>query len=239
MEDGSLDRPMKSEIGGIEDEGNQVLDSIPNRWTDEKHMLYLSSMEASFVNQLYNSEHHSKDLLGWSPKTQKLTNLPRSDGNHLLQFKVLRKGCWENLKFERAKTRVDNGNESHPLHANPWIQHFRYKNAKNHQVDDFESDSQSIRREGQQHGKETKCSTELPTCHHTNHQDLIDRSTEVSDQNFVDEVVGGAESSRTSRKKRSRKPVANLLNDQVVPSGKSLSAPDSREDRDCLRGKDT
>lgn len=41
--------------------------------------------------------------------------------------------------------------------------------------------------------------------------------SEVSDQNFVDEEVeGAAESSRACKRKRSRSPVYNLLNDQVI-----------------------
>ena len=36
-------------------------DSMSTEWTDEKHSLYLKSMEASFVDDLYNSF----DLLGW------------------------------------------------------------------------------------------------------------------------------------------------------------------------------
>ena len=32
-----------------------MTESTPTEWTDEKHSLYLKSMEATFVNQLYNS----------------------------------------------------------------------------------------------------------------------------------------------------------------------------------------
>lgn len=42
---------------------SQETESKATRWTDEKHSLYLKSMEASFVDQLYNS----LDMLGWSP----------------------------------------------------------------------------------------------------------------------------------------------------------------------------
>lgn len=37
------------------------IESASMEWTDEKHSLYLKSMETSFVNQLYSSI----DLLGW------------------------------------------------------------------------------------------------------------------------------------------------------------------------------
>lgn len=40
-------------------------DSRVTEWTDEKHSLYLKSMEASFVNQLYSSA----DIPAWSDVT--------------------------------------------------------------------------------------------------------------------------------------------------------------------------
>ncbi|URE07270.1 hypothetical protein MUK42_20482 [Musa troglodytarum] len=42
---------------------------IPARseWTDELHNLSLSSMDSSFLDQLYNNENRSNDLLGCLP----------------------------------------------------------------------------------------------------------------------------------------------------------------------------
>ncbi|XP_042399975.1 cold-regulated protein 27-like [Zingiber officinale] len=40
---------------------------LPTKWTDEKHNLYLNSMESSFLNQLYNNENGSSDLLDFLP----------------------------------------------------------------------------------------------------------------------------------------------------------------------------
>lgn len=42
-------------------QGNLVTESKSTEWTDEKHSLYLKSMEASFVNKLYDSS----ELLGF------------------------------------------------------------------------------------------------------------------------------------------------------------------------------
>lgn len=39
-------------------------ESMPTEWTDEKHSMYLKSMEASFVNDLYDS----MEFLGWCPE---------------------------------------------------------------------------------------------------------------------------------------------------------------------------
>lgn len=43
-------------------------ESISTEWTNEKHSLYLKSMEASFVNQLYSG---SVDLVGWRSQDNK------------------------------------------------------------------------------------------------------------------------------------------------------------------------
>lgn len=43
-----------------------VRESMSTEWTDEKHCLYLKSMEASFINDLYNSV----DTLGWRLQRQ-------------------------------------------------------------------------------------------------------------------------------------------------------------------------
>ncbi|KAH7846104.1 hypothetical protein Vadar_009997 [Vaccinium darrowii] len=67
-----------------------VRESMSTEWTDKKHSMYLKSMEASFVNDLYNSA----DTLGWRSQRQlgeKHSNTCISSG----QYKVLRGGCWE------------------------------------------------------------------------------------------------------------------------------------------------
>lgn len=48
----------------------QVADSVSKGWTDEKHTLFLNSIEASFVNELYNEHYHSKAFQGWLSRTK-------------------------------------------------------------------------------------------------------------------------------------------------------------------------
>ncbi|CAN8287596.1 unnamed protein product [Cochlearia groenlandica] len=77
-------------------------------WTDEKHSLYLKSMEASFVNQLYN-------LLG--------SNSPCQD-----QYKVLRDGLWQKMNVKQPEYRVTRrrgGGGSHAFLSSPWIKHYK------------------------------------------------------------------------------------------------------------------
>ena len=45
-------------------------ESMSVEWTDEKHSLYLKSMEASFVNELYDS----MELLGWCSSNNHLSH---------------------------------------------------------------------------------------------------------------------------------------------------------------------
>ncbi|RZC54889.1 hypothetical protein C5167_013744 [Papaver somniferum] len=96
-------------------------------WTDEKHRLYLSSMEASFVKQLYNLGSRSTDLLGGREinkldlNSSKRSNAISSSG----QFKVLRVGSWQKINFERAQPQLEIADETHAFPNNQWIQHFR------------------------------------------------------------------------------------------------------------------
>lgn len=45
------------------------MDSLSKGWTDEKHTLFLNSIESSFVNELHNGEYNSKAFLGWISRT--------------------------------------------------------------------------------------------------------------------------------------------------------------------------
>ncbi|KAK8696282.1 hypothetical protein V6N13_001418 [Hibiscus sabdariffa] len=100
-----------------------ITESTSTEWTDEKHSLYLKSMEASFVNQLYDS----MSSLGWNSKdkfpgskSSRKTNCISSG-----QFKVLRGGCWKKINFERPGFQLAKRDGSRSFVASPWIQHFR------------------------------------------------------------------------------------------------------------------
>lgn len=130
------------------------MDSLSNGWTDEKHTLFLNSIEASFVNDLYNGEYHSKAFLGQLSrikthkgscgpyendlKSGQVIRCPLPFSTQVvsfvcwynislltLQFKVLQTGCWASLGFDGDNNHASMENGSLPLSANPWIQHFR------------------------------------------------------------------------------------------------------------------
>ena len=124
-------------------QGNRILDMMSAGWTDERHMLYISSMEASFVHQLYN--HGNR--------------LHNAKGNG---FKVLRRGVWEYIKYEKTNPRVLSGTKC-CMPANPCIQHFRPRDCGSNaqsdgleaSVGDHESGTQTNRKRlSVSHGRE-------------------------------------------------------------------------------------
>ncbi|XP_022772194.1 uncharacterized protein LOC111314847 isoform X2 [Durio zibethinus] len=101
-----------------------LTESTSTEWTDEKHSLYLKSMEASFVNQLYDS----MNCLGWNLQKERLPGSKSSrpaDCASSGQFKVLRGGCWKKINFERPGFQLNKKDDSYCFVASPWIQHLR------------------------------------------------------------------------------------------------------------------
>ncbi|CAN6290447.1 unnamed protein product [Urochloa humidicola] len=201
MGDVSLNRPIKADpaAGGIA-KGNRIQDTMSVGWTDERHMLYISSMEASFIDQLYNHGHRPHN----------------TNGNG---FKVLRRGVWEYIKYEKTNARAQSGTKC-CVPASPWIQHFRPRDCSSNaqsdgleaSVGDHESGTQTNReRLSVSRGREWEACNrerlsvsrgrEWEACKGENK--LLDESTEVSDQNFADdEAEVEAESSRARKQRR-------------------------------------
>lgn len=125
-------------------------------WTDEKHGLFLKSMESTFVNQLYRSiemfglQSHKSSASRSKSLKQKQTST-RTSGQVLFQlcpltadlcsfkaisktlllhkqFKVLRDGCWSKVDFQKEESEHDQREECTVPLSNPWIQ--RYRNSK-------------------------------------------------------------------------------------------------------------
>lgn len=101
------------ESGELAQQDSPVIASMASEWTDEKHNLYLKSMEASFVNQL----HNSMDLLGWrSLKEGSVPNLSREVNCRTCtpsgEFKVHRRGNWQKINFRRPESQISSAKES-------------------------------------------------------------------------------------------------------------------------------
>lgn len=165
-------------------------------WTNEKHRLYLNSMEASFVNQLYNHEQLSKNFF-----------------NSCGQFKVLRDGCWQNFYLERSIR-----DQSRVILANRWIQHFRPAHKSNDDLNPLYKegkDGWGIKRIRSRRRKSP--SYEFEAC-----SEQLSSNAEVSDQNFVSVDQEEDKESRLCREKRMKMAAAHDSNKyKVVPSASS------------------
>ncbi|XP_021898601.1 uncharacterized protein LOC110815231 isoform X1 [Carica papaya] len=187
---------------------SQIEEGKSAEWTNEKHRLYLESIETSFVNRLYNSS----DLLSWRQQKGNLSNIkssrqaccnPRVPSG---QFKVLRRGCWQKVNFERPGVQLNKEDESLGFLASPWIRHFSpvYKPqvlAPASLQGSSALKSQAIASTAR---KDVPYNPESATGSRQFHvyrsplqdQDFIDSTeAEVSDQNFVDEEIRGENAS--------------------------------------------
>lgn len=180
--------------GFVEQEESSVMGSPKgesSEWTDEKHSLYLKTMEASFVDQLYNS----LDMRSWQTQNECLSDTVSDMRHHANtrspsgQFKVLQHGSWSRIDFKRENYARNENNRAHISSSNPWIQHFR--NGHGHK--DAESPIQE--------------KTSLTSF----------SNTEVTDQNFVQEVsdIQTVNASGSKRRKSTSK-VSEYGNDQVA-----------------------
>ncbi|CAH8346899.1 unnamed protein product [Eruca vesicaria subsp. sativa] len=157
----------------------------PTEWTDEKHSLYLKSMEASFVDQLYNSlgSISNKETVGSSSKRLGNNRKPSEE-----QFKVLRDGFWQKMHVREPEYRFKGrqGRRSHEFLRSPWINH--YKPLPKTLSD--EGSSEVVRSKG------------IVICSSLSRdRDQISvGEEEVSDQNFVNEVTKGEKGSSKKMK---------------------------------------
>ncbi|XP_027091296.2 cold-regulated protein 27 isoform X1 [Coffea arabica] len=190
---------------------SQETESESTQWTDEKHSLYLNSMEASFVNQLYDS----LDTLGGFSQQESLSE-PKNWGQMndgvatpSGQFKVFKDGSWARVNFSnyrREMARPKQAQKSDPVFANPWIQH--YRSSCRHQTRTFQ-------------GQAPVSTTANPTAFPFGCQDSMGSNTEMTDQNFADEDSEEEKKSRKRRQKCRKMSAATASsNDQVVPHGK-------------------
>ncbi|XP_054799113.1 cold-regulated protein 27 isoform X2 [Prosopis cineraria] len=191
--------------------------SMAVEWTNEKHSLYLKSMEASFVNQLYDS----KRILGW--RYHEGTSFPSTASSG--QFKVLRGGSWHNINFKRENPQINRANECHDLNENPWIQHFRSSSKQGSVTSPVVEETATSKMEAAGLGQRRGIVTGLPTSSghihlcksRSSQQDALCDDTEMSDQNFVDEEVEGEKESERSSNVKRLKPLEShtKYNDQL------------------------
>ncbi|KAJ8541099.1 hypothetical protein K7X08_001915 [Anisodus acutangulus] len=174
-------------------------------WTDEKHSMYIKSMEASFVDHLYGS----LDVVGLSRPKSSRQRHPNPSG----QYKVFQDGCWTKI-FKKDKPQLNKTNESGTVLAIPWIKH--YKATGRHQMR-VNSDLQGNTKQNQ------SPASDFGSCQ----KDYV---TEVMDQNFQDEDLEGQSSGEHSPKRTKISLGAGTSSDQVVPFHTSSMTDDLTED---------
>ncbi|AES59431.1 hypothetical protein MtrunA17_Chr1g0153331 [Medicago truncatula] len=159
-------------------------------WTDEKHSMYIKSIEASFVNDLYDSKQPGASFSSKGRPNESTTG----------QFKVLRGGCWQKLNFERENPQMSKVNPHNDFIASPWIQHYRSSIKQESAVAPSPTSQQVVTS-----SQRKKISSKAGHLHmyesQVYHENMICSDTEVSDQNFVDEEVK-CEKKNTSNAKR-------------------------------------
>ncbi|XP_047328749.1 cold-regulated protein 27-like isoform X2 [Impatiens glandulifera] len=172
---GSRHGTMKDEDAAAAISGESKSMSLSTEWTDEKHSLYLDSMEASFVQQLYTN-----NFIGLSTLEKKEQSKASSSSSSYKpfgrQFKVLRDGQWGRIDFERnnngkRQTEVEEDGAALLL-MNPWIRHFR------------SGRSQTAADNSRKEGILAEGSSSSSSCI------AAESRTEMTDQNFGDEDDG-------------------------------------------------
>ncbi|KAG8099362.1 hypothetical protein GUJ93_ZPchr0013g37499 [Zizania palustris] len=168
-------------------------------WTDEKHMLYLSLLEESFVSQFHDSEHNYKELFNHSPGVC----IHRHEG----QVK--------NREGEKERLDID---EVHITKSWIKVEHVRSPCEKQDDGKMSSSYGNALSTSLIQESYGTVTSSgQSSMCHLGKNKCSLSRIAEGSDQNFIDEEIErSGERSRRSIQKR-LKSAANTMDDQVVP----------------------
>ncbi|CAN1163857.1 Cold-regulated protein 27 [Linum perenne] len=201
---------------------------MDTEWTNEKHRLYLKSMESSFVDQLYGYI----DLLAQPPPTDssdtKLVHQPPQSENNATS-------SGQKVNFQRPVPRVDSRTESRGFLKSPWIQHYRCVRKSQSPPAHPEDTAAYI--------PSTDLSEKMVTNpqhsqkHHSSsyRHDQDNNYAEVSDQNFVDDDEDeGAKAASTCSSKRMKVVMTTIPHsDQLVPFGNSSSSIDSA-DQMCI-----
>ncbi|XP_041013361.1 cold-regulated protein 27 [Juglans microcarpa x Juglans regia] len=195
------------------------------QWTDEKHSMYLDSLEASFVTELQRSMHMRARCLEDKTLGPYPSEEPRAKTcNSSDLFVVLRDGCWQKINYKSNDSFLDSTADSHVVLDSPWIRHFtsagkrrcvRSAGTHEHGVPCDEG----ICLKGNLPSGSSRGLEQHSLCHQRQ-QDLIGNTTEVSDQNFSDEDQGEKSSCASVMKMLMTTTADESSNVQIVPFGK-------------------
>ncbi|XP_034229293.1 cold-regulated protein 27 isoform X2 [Prunus dulcis] len=174
-------------------------------WTNEKHNLYLDSLETSFVNELYHSMrlrdwHQQKNARG----THSLQEVSFKTQNSSDQFMVVQDGCLQKINLRKNESLMESTANSHVTVRSPCRCHSTLA-GKSCTV----SSSKTLTL------KKLHASARSSEQNLVCHQDLVGSIT-VSGQNFVDEDHGGKLSNASKPKRLKRVAADASSNDQVM-----------------------
>ncbi|XP_044474754.1 cold-regulated protein 27-like [Mangifera indica] len=172
---GQFDQGIKS--WNLQD--SPVAESVSTEWTDEKHSLYLKSMEASFVNQLYNST----DFLRWRFDQNNVSDIASSRQiQRPSSGQVLRRGGWLRINFQRPDLKL----------------HKAYESAGKSQT---VLSMGAVALAGPENRATNSSGNKAVSCYLCHH-DMLGSCTEASDQNFIDDEIEGEKASRMRSSKK-------------------------------------
>uniref|UniRef100_A0A1J3GRI6 Cold-regulated protein 27 n=1 Tax=Noccaea caerulescens TaxID=107243 RepID=A0A1J3GRI6_NOCCA len=215
----SSDDSDSNDASSAEEETTSSVYSAGKEWTDEKHSLYLKSMEASFVDQLYNS----LGALG-SNSNKENVRLGGCRKPCEEQFKVLRDGFWQKMNVKQPEYRGGvngrRGGGSHEFLRSPWIKHYKPSPKIEILVTD-ELENQVVSSNGKKGIVICSSGVLREGCSHSRDRDQISiGEAEVSDQNFVNEATKG-ENGSSKKMKTVMSGSSSSSTDQVVPLRKT------------------
>ncbi|KAF7810970.1 uncharacterized protein G2W53_031946 [Senna tora] len=199
-----------------------LLQDLLTKWTDQQHSLYLNSLEASFVNELYHYKRLHREVQNNLKEADKAGALQKSH-NMPGQFLILQDGCWKKISHERNEPMLESTADSHVLAGSP----LRFTSAERGSA----MREIAVRHYGlccdESHIRGSSIfSGRSPRSSRTRYLESDGSTAEFSDQNFKDDEDQRVRSSCMPMEKRLKtEPVDDASrNDQVVmPLGKIYS----------------
>ncbi|XP_044487840.1 cold-regulated protein 27-like isoform X2 [Mangifera indica] len=211
-------------------------------WTNEKHDAYLGYLEASFVQQLHEL-HCSTGLQG--QRSQEKTRGPyisqaisahRRFTPH--QLMVLPDGSWQKIKLTGKESMFESTADSHGTLESPWIHRFTSVGQLQTATTFDPQDRSVLCEEGFFLRKNVTFSVESAGSsgqhedYHLCHQNSAGSTTELSDQNFIDENRGQSTSCGPVTKRLKTAAFHDKKDDQVF--GRTSSEREEQKHHELL-----
>ncbi|XP_051214649.1 uncharacterized protein [Lolium perenne] len=176
-------------------------------WTDEKHMLYISSLELSFVTKLYDGEVNSNGVLCWSSSEWRHKN---HNGNH------------RNIEVDQVYSRMVEADAaesrlSQAEHTPSYDEDQDDRKAYYMDDDDDDASTSDPRQEGISYYARRKNFGGSCTSHLHWHGHSLS-GTDLSDQNFVDNETEVSEEQRRVCSNKRLKLAADTTSSPAAPS---------------------